>query len=146
MRRRGIEEHEGGLGGELHDPSRRSDGAQIEDAPSTRRQDQIGGLVGAMGAVSIIDRDAPASLAVSRALAIRLGCRDVTLGVSLSRVSAHVAEEACGSTSRTATLWPRRSAATARCSAIVDFPEPPLPDRIATVFIVSLAPLSLLAS
>jgi hypothetical protein len=57
-------------------------------------------------------------LVVSRALAIRLGCRDVTLGVSLSRLSAYVAEEACGSTSRTAMLRPRRSTATDRCSVI----------------------------
>jgi hypothetical protein len=96
---------------------------QIEDARSTRHQNQIGGLSGDYGGVGAMrgcvdNRQGRTSLVVSRALAIRLGCRDVTLGVSLSRLSAYVAEEACGSTSRTAMLRPRRSTATDRCSVI----------------------------
>jgi hypothetical protein len=96
---------------------------QIEDARSTRHQNQIGGLSGDYGGVGAMrgcvdNRQGRTSLVVSRALAIRLGCRDVTLGVSLSRLSAYVAEEACGSTSRTAMLRLRRSTATDRCSVI----------------------------
>jgi hypothetical protein len=96
---------------------------QIEDARSTRHQNQIAGLSGDYGGVGAMrgcvdNRQGRTSLVVSRALAIRLGCRDVTLGVSLSRLSAYVAEEACGSTSRTTMLRPRRSTATDRCSVI----------------------------
>ena len=146
MRGRGIEDHEGGLGCELNNPSRRSDCAQIEDARPTRHQNQIGGLSGDHGSVGAM-RGCIDNSQRRTGLPGRLKGLGDPAGLQ-RRNARRLALAAVGPCCRG-----RLRIDVQNCDAVASalgghgkmqgnrgFSEPPLPDRTATVFIVRPCP------
>ena len=86
------------------------------------------------GAVSRMRIWQPASFTRFISFDNRLACAESTTGASIVLLSDHFAAEACGSRSMIVVLF-SLAAATAKCNAMVVFPEPPFWLMTAIVFI-----------